>query len=217
MRSVEFAPLRFRDRTLDGYEAQNPSMTRALAVARRFASGELGSMVLAGPTGAGKTHLAAAAAAARWQGDRATWLALPTLNDPVPPWEKPRRAAKEPPIPDWCSVPELVVGLRSDMNRDGEDRRWADQAEQLRGWPGVVVLDDLGREKVSDWTGEVVYTLVNGRYEALRPTIVTTNLTGAELAASPYWPVISRLAEDGELVRIEAEDHRLPKRARQSA
>jgi hypothetical protein len=47
------------------------------------------------------------------------------------------------------------------------------------------------------------------------PTIVTTNLTGAELASSPYWPVISRLAEDGELVRIDASDYRLSKHAKQ--
>jgi DNA replication protein DnaC len=71
------------------------------------------------------------------------------------------------------------------------------------------VLDDLGREKVTDWTGEVVYTLVNGRYEAMLPTVVTTNLTRSDLAESAYWPAISRLAEDGALVAIEAEDRRL--------
>ncbi len=74
------------------------------------------------------------------------------------------------------------------------------------------LIDDLGREKVSDWTGETIYTLVNGRYERVLPTIVTTNLTGAELAASVYWPVISRLAEGGELVRIGAADYRLQHR-----
>jgi DNA replication protein DnaC len=214
MRSADFAPLRFRGRTLDGYETRNASMVRALETARRFAAGELGSFVLAGPTGSGKTHLATAAAAARYEHDYAAWLALPVLNEPIPPWEKPRRETREPFAPRWCSVPELIVGLRSDMDRDREDRGWAEEAEEMRRHPGIVVLDDLGREKVSDWTGEILYTLVNGRYEAMRPTIVTTNLTGAELAASPYWPVISRLAEDGDLVRIDAEDHRLPKRAK---
>jgi DNA replication protein DnaC len=79
----------------------------------------------------------------------------------------------------------------------------------LASYPGLVVLDDLGREKVTDWTGEVVYTLVNGRYEAMLPTVVTTNLTRSDLAESAYWPAISRLAEDGALVAIEAEDRRL--------
>lgn len=213
MHSVDFAPLRFRGKTLDGYEPRTESASRALAAARRFVQRDIASMVLAGPTGAGKTHLAAAAAAERYIPELAEWVALPIVNNPAP-WEKPRREKKEPHIPDWCSVPELIVGLRSDMDREREDRGWADRVDELRRWAGVVVLDDLGREKVSDWTGEVIYTLVNGRYESMLPTIVTTNLTGAELAASPYWPVISRLAEDGELVRIEAEDYRLPKRVR---
>lgn len=213
MRSADFAPLRFRGKTLDGYEPRTPSSERALAAARRFASAALGSLVLAGPTGAGKTHLASAAAADRYVADLARWVALPILNEPVPPWERPRRAEREPHAPEWCSVPELIVGLRSDMDRDRDDRGWGERSEELRRHPGTVVLDDLGREKTSDWTGETVYTLVNGRYESMLPTIITTNLTGAELAASPYWPVISRLAEDGELVRIEAEDFRLAKRA----
>jgi hypothetical protein len=41
------------------------------------------------------------------------------------------------------------------------------------------------------------------------PTIASSNLSPAELAASGYWPVVSRLAEDGALVRIEAPDRRI--------
>jgi DNA replication protein DnaC len=191
-----WAPARFRDRTLDGYEAHTPSAGKALEAARQFAAGDLGALVLAGPTGVGKTHLAVAASQ--------------------------ERGLRERQRPCWCSVPELIVGLRSDIGKDrrardvghGEARwetpyLWADAAEDMAAWPGVLVLDDLGREKASDWTGEVIYALVNRRYEDLRPTVVTTNLTSDEVSASPYWPVLSRLAEDGRLARLDAADYRV--------
>lgn len=210
MPSTDWAPLRFRERRLDAFQPVSPSARRALEAARRFVSEAIGSLVLAGPTGVGKTHLAVCAAADRFAIALDAWNLLPVVNDPAP-WEKPRKERARPYAPDWCSVPELIVGLRADMDRDREDRGWTERAEDLAHWQGTVILDDLGREKVSDWTGETIYTLVNGRYEGVLPTIVTTNLTGAELAASPYWPVISRLAEGGELVRIEAPDYRLAK------
>src|SRR5438552_5988281 len=58
MRSTDFAPLRFRERRLDAYQPVTSSAKRGLEAARRFVSGELGSLVLAGPTGVAKTHLA---------------------------------------------------------------------------------------------------------------------------------------------------------------
>jgi hypothetical protein len=202
MPSTEFAPLRFRDRSLSSFEARPGSTTSALAAARRFAAGEIDSLVLAGQTGVGKTHLAVAAAAERYDADLAAWLAEPIIDyevrhtdageavrSPLPPWIRPRRHGHRPEEPSWCSVPELIVGLRSDMDRARDDRAWGDRADELAHHRGIVILDDLGREKVSDWTGETIYTLVNTRYERVVPTIVTTNLTGAELAASPYWPV----------------------------
>ena len=73
----------------------------------------------------------------------------------------------------------------------------------------LLVLDDLGREKISDWTGELVYSLINSRYEGRLLTVATSNLTPVELRASGYWTAISRLAEDGALVDITAPDRRL--------
>ena len=95
------------------------------------------------------------------------------------------------------------------MDAPLDDRDAAAAVRALRRHPALVVLDDLGREKASDWTGELVYALVNARYENKLPTLVTSNLSPSELVASPYWPAISRLAEDGALVKIEAPDRRL--------
>ena len=39
----------------------------------------------------------------------------------------------------------------------------------------LLVLDDIGTEQVSDWSASVLYRLVNGRYNADKPIIVTSN------------------------------------------
>ena len=209
MPSRDWMPLRYREAELDSFVPVSDSGKRALDAARRFAGMEIGGLALAGAVGVGKTHLAVGATRLRFERAVAEW----TTANPIPEFEawgdRAKREASAPIGPRWCSVPELIVGLRADMDREHEDRRWAAELDALSHHRGTVILDDLGREKVSDWTGEAIYSLVNARYEQMVTTVITTNLTGAELAASPYWPVISRIAEDGELVRIEAPDHRI--------
>jgi len=204
-------PVRFRDRTLDTFEG-SPT---AAAAARRLATGQITNLVLSGPTGVGKTHLAAGIARLWWEREwqqferkrGAERLERDAEIAALVPWERIRWRVRQPEAPVWVNVAEAMSNLRSEIG--GDERPAEESLRRLRDHGSLVVLDDLGREKVSDWTSEVVYVLVNCRYESMVPTVVTTNLTGAELAASSYWPVISRLAEGGGLIRIEAADRRL--------
>lgn len=113
---------------------------------------------------------------------------------------------------DWANVAELVMACRADVR--GEDRDGHRRLTELTRDEGFVVLDDLGREKVSEWTGELIYVLVNRRYEQMRPTIVTSNLSMAELEANGYGAILSRLAEDGDIIEMaSATDYRTRKEA----
>lgn len=47
----------------------------------------------------------------------------------------------------------------------------------------LLVLDDLGAERNTEFMNEVVYTIINARYKAKLPLIVTTNLTTEQLKA----------------------------------
>lgn len=69
----------------------------------------------------------------------------------------------------FAVVPDLLDSLRP--GRDGvyHNLLMAYQTAPL------LILDDLGTEKGSDWTGEKLYQIVNYRYNHLLPLIVTSN------------------------------------------
>lgn len=45
----------------------------------------------------------------------------------------------------------------------------------------VLIIDDLGKENANSWVMTTLFQIVNDRYEAMRPTIVTTQYSPEEL------------------------------------
>ncbi len=59
----------------------------------------------------------------------------------------------------------------------------------------LLVLDDLGAEKVTDWTRERLYSLINKLYENNKTIIVTSNIDLHELSLRLGDHTVSRLCE----------------------
>lgn len=77
----------------------------------------------------------------------------------------------------------------------------------------LLLLDDLGSAKATEWTEETTYRLVNERYNACRPTIYTSNLPaksadGRDLASVLGERIVSRLSEDTRVVAMVGPDRR---------
>lgn len=65
--------------------------------------------------------------------------------------------------------------------------RWEDRPqimEAIRRYP-LLVLDDFGTERTTDFALETVYSAVDERYKSGKPLIITTNLTLDELCNPP--------------------------------
>ncbi|MCL2220987.1 MAG: ATP-binding protein [Oscillospiraceae bacterium] len=45
----------------------------------------------------------------------------------------------------------------------------------------LLVVDDFGKEKATEWTLATIYAIIDGRYESVNPTIITTNYAPSEL------------------------------------
>ena len=103
-------------------------------------------------------------------------------------------------------VPDLLGKMRASFNlKDGK----ADELVTTAKNAPLLVLDDLGAENPSPWVVELIYVLINHRYEHMLPTVITTNCNGRELEEMFGRRVVSRLAEMTVPVNIRAEDYRM--------
>lgn len=79
----------------------------------------------------------------------------------------------------WRNMSDVLREIRGCF-----DRRDVSEVEVIRGFvkPWVLVLDDLGKERPTEWAVEQLFSIVNARYDEGKPTIVTTNYNSEELA-----------------------------------
>lgn len=73
---------------------------------------------------------------------------------------------------------------------------------------GLLVIDDLGTHKESEWTAEQLFDLINGRTSQRKPFIITTNWTTKEMAAALDDRLMSRLVESTDVVAVVGRDLR---------
>ena len=75
----------------------------------------------------------------------------------------------------------------------------------------LLVLDDLGTERKSEYMQEIVYNVIDGRYRAGLPVIITTNLTADELTKTDeigYSRIYDRILERCLPVKVEGKSRR---------
>ena len=140
---LTFNTLVKRGRTND--PALQSRYAEAVVIAERFASHPEGWLVLTGPHGAGKTHLAAAIA---------------------------NRVIERGHAALFLTVADLLDHLRSSYGEDAEIE-YDELLEQMRSAP-VLVLDDLDAYAETPWAREKFFQVVSHRFNAALPTVFTT-------------------------------------------
>jgi DNA replication protein DnaC len=189
-------PKRYQHCTLENFSAYNPSLEGALEearrVPRRFPSAnnlrEQGrGLLLGGLPGVGKTHLAVAVLKQVMNSSPARGLFYDTRD-----LLRVIRSTYDPSI----RTTELEV-LRPVMTAD------------------LLVLDDLGAEKTSEWVEETMNLIVNTRYNERRLTIFTTNYVDIPDDTDPNalicrigFRMRSRLHEMCDFVEMDGADYR---------
>jgi len=127
-------------------EEMSRSLRHAYSTAERFAENPSGWLVLLGGYGCGKTHLAAAVANRCLQAGRAVLFVV---------------------------VPDLLDHLRATYSPSSAVS-YDERFQEVRNAP-ILVLDDLGTQNTTPWAGEKLYQILNHRYNARLPTIITSN------------------------------------------
>jgi len=134
------------------------SNSQAIEQVRQFIASPTGGLMIAGPVGTGKTYLASCVVNAF----------LDNLKRVT-----------------FGGVVNLLGRIRRSYNRDtpeGEaqqEQEW-EIIEELTTVP-LLVLDDLGKERVRDWVEEILFRVIDTRYGEKRLLVVTTNFMPQEL------------------------------------
>ena len=105
------------------------------------------------------------------------------------------------------NVTEMLASFRADFDRPWSERERLDQ--RLDEFSGLLVLDDIGAERPTEWVSETLYRVINRRYNEALPTIYTSNLPLSDLAESIGDRTASRIAGSCDVVELKGEDRRI--------
>jgi DNA replication protein DnaC len=183
-------PKRYEHCSIANFTAYNESLEKAAAVARRLAAAfpvVSKGLFFEGQPGVGKTHLAVAVLKQVIQTTGATGLFYDTRD-----LLRVIRSTYDPSI----RTTEIDV-LRPVMTAE------------------LLVLDDLGAEKTSEWVEETLNLIVNTRYSERRLTLFTSNYQDIPDETDPNallcrigFRMRSRLHEMCDFIALDAADYR---------
>lgn len=186
LRSEAGIPARFADRRFADYTATVQGQRIALGVCKAFADAwpekrqSGASLVLTGSPGTGKTHLACAVANAVMEAHLASVL--------------------------FGTVTAALRFIKDTYRKDsGLSER--DALRRLTD-PDLLILDEVGVQLGSEHEKLLMFEVLNTRYQELRPTILISNLSGAELETFLGQRVMDRYRECGSVLAFDWQSFR---------
>lgn len=111
----------------------------------------------------------------------------------------------------FCTVPELLADIRRVIRLEQETSELMELVKNTH----LLVLDDLGAEKTTEWVAEQLFVILNARLLRKKPVIITTNYhrpsdliekLGGNVTSQR---IVSRIRELCMWIVMEGEDWRL--------
>lgn len=184
--AVAGIPARFADRSFADYHATLPGQRMALTLCQAYADSwpaqlaKGGSLVLTGGPGTGKTHLACAVA------------------NVIMPAHMASAA--------FGTVSSMIRGVRSTYGKLSQKTEAQALAELLL--PDLLIVDEVGASTGTAHESQLLFDIINQRYENLRPMILISNLNAEDLLIHLGHRAMDRFAECGSVVAFDWESHR---------
>ena len=179
-------PKRFRAKTFENYEERSENSIaykKAKNFAENFPDVDKG-LLLVGPVGTGKTHLAAA-------------ISNKLISRLYSVY--------------FGNTTDIMSFIKSTYSKDAEVTE-LEAVKLMTEKVDLLVIDDLGKENETTNTIAVLYQIINRLYENEKPVIITTNYNSIDLAkklGERGQAIVSRITGMCEPVVLAGEDWRL--------
>jgi len=137
------------------------------------------SIMLWGPPGNGKTHIAA------------------IIHNEL------RAQGK---VVVFVSMPDLLGKIKSTFNKNNKESE--EQILKALNICDLLIIDDLGAEKTSDWVEEVIFKIIDNRYRRNKPILATSNVPPQQLGEKIGFRAYDRVLEMMQPIKNEATSYR---------
>lgn len=184
------APAKYIDSTFDNFIGND----KLVAELKNHKTGDI---VLCGNTGCGKTHLAVSMMRRAIISDINRVLGLDSGWE----WNCEPRILR----PMFIPAPELLLEIRQSFRDESQTSEYGVIKKYCE--TGLLVLDDLGSEKASEYSITTLYIIIDRRDRDMLPTIITTNLSPKEIEDKLGARIASRLA-GMKNIKINMPDYR---------
>lgn len=181
-----FIPPRFKNKTLENYVATKPWQQKAKKVIQGYVDNlddnlnNGRNIILIGGVGTGKTHLSIALLKAVIENGGAGI---------------------------FLTASDLFLNIRETWTRTSE----ISTIERIRLFVDLdfLVIDEIGVQRGTDNEREILFSIINARYNNLKPTVLLSNLSLEEVKKYIGERTFDRLKEDGgQLIVLNGESYR---------
>lgn len=173
---------KYLNASFENFEVR-PGSENAYKIAKHYAEhfDEYGpeSIMIWGEPGNGKTHLAAAVH---------------------------NHLTEQGKVVVFISMPELLNKIKATFNEDNKETE--EQILKALRICDLLIIDDLGAEKTSEWVQEKLFTIIDTRYKHQKPVMATSNIRPAELIDKIGKRVYDRFLELTQPIENKATSYR---------
>lgn len=110
----------------------------------------------------------------------------------------------------YHSYPMLIMKLQDAYRKETESP--FDMAQRIARFSGLLILDDFGAEKLTEYVRQITYCIINEREQWRLQTIITSNFSPVQLEDQIDQRIGSRIAGMFTVVSLKGSDRRFDKK-----